>query len=609
VIELIAIIENIIAAILYDAGKGIYRGFNDALTKALSDASVYFATREENPIEFRTEKLEQILRGEAAAEEIEKLKQGEGFIDKDRLAEQFVIWGELYFEEESQTLPAAKEILDYFLTRFEEYLLHDPKSASALLRAYIEISRKQSSREHETILSTLKELVEEIQQQGIQLRNDKLFETDFQQLAEKTEWALCEIESKIGEHWQPRCVFKNNGTEVKNILTPETQQSFEGHLLIKGEAGVGKSALLKEMALQMQKKAGNGARVIVLLGEESVGPNYGLRNLLDLEHPLLEVLEAATREGTVFLYVDSLDTISRNRASERVYRDLLLKAYNLPNLTIVASIREFDLAYSQEWKKIPWEIVSLPPFSQEDVSQIEAHFQTQNSEFKIPENLRELVQNPFRFRLLYEILRYDIHADLSEVQTEIDLFDQFWEYRINEPERKDNIPREIIAHQITRAMLDTRRLEIGKGNLPRQSLHHLLSDGVLQERGLPKRQPPNQRLSGNSITYFHHLFFDYAVCRFIAQEQSDISIYDYLLKDPYNLFLRPTLRLLFQYLYERATERFFNEVKNVLYSHEIPEFWKTVVTTTLAGNCQTTEDFQYLTELIENLPQMEVEAL
>lgn len=379
--------------------------------------------------------------------------------------------------------------------------------------------------------------------------------------------------------------------------------------MIKGEAGVGKSALLKEMVLQMQK-VGNGVRVIVLLGEESVGPNYDLRNLLDLENPLLDVLEAATREGTVFLYVDSLDTISRNRTSERGYRELLLKACKLSNLTIVASIREFDLAYSQEWKKIPWEIVSLPPFSKEDVSQIEAHFQTKNSEFKIPDNLRELVQNPFRFRLLYEILRYDIHADLSEVQTEIDLFNYFWQVRLKEPEYKDNIPREEIAHKITRAMLNKGRLEIGKGELPIQSLKSLLSDGILQERGLPKRQPPNQKLSGDRITYFHHLFFDYAVCRFIAQEQSEISIYDYLLKDPYNLFLRPALRLFFQYFYEReSTERFFNEVKNVLYSNEIPEFWKTVVTTTLAENCQTTEDFQYLTELIENLPQTEVEAV
>ena len=491
------------------------------------------------------------------------------------------------------------------IERLQNRVIHNPDKALSALDALVALVVEMAP--HHGVIDR-RRIREHFHRRGIQLRDDPIFETDLQQLAEKTERALCKIESRIGEHWQPRCVFKDDGTEVKNILTPETQQSFEGHLLIKGEAGVGKSALLKEMALQMQK-VGNGVRVIVLLGEESVGPNYDLRNLLDLEHPLLDVLEAAMRGGNVFLYVDSLDTISRNREIERVYRDLLLKAYDFPNLTIVASIREFDWAYSQEWKKIPWKIISLPPFSQEDVSQIEAHFQTKNSEFKIPDNLRELVRNPFRFRLLSEILKYDLHADLSEVQTEIDLFNYFWQVRLKEPEYKDNIPREEIAHKITRAMLNKGRLEIGKGELPIQSLKSLLSDGILQERGLPKRQPPNQRLSGDRITYFHHLFFDYAVCRFIAQEQSDISICDYILKDPHNLFLRPTLRLLFQYLYERATERFFNEVKNVLYSNDIPEFWKTVVTTTLAENCQTTEDFQYLTKLIEHFPQAEVETV
>lgn len=319
------------------------------------------------------------------------------------------------------------------IERLQNRVIHNPDQALNALDALVALVAEMAP--HHGVIDR-RRVREHFHRRGIRLRDDPIFEADLQQLAEKTEWALCEIESRIGEHWHPRCVVKDDGTEVKNILTPEIQQSFKGHLLIKGEAGVGKSALLKEMATRMQK-AENGVRVIVLLGEESVGTPYDLQNLLDLKHPLLDVLEAATREGTVFLYVDSLDTISRNRTSERAYRDLLLKAYDFPNLTIVASIREFDLAYSREWKKIPWKILSLRPFSQEDVSQIEAHFQTQNSEFKLPENLRELVRNPFRFRLLYEILSDDIHADLSEVQTEIDLLNYFWQVRLKEPEYKD----------------------------------------------------------------------------------------------------------------------------------------------------------------------------
>lgn len=157
----LGITGNLIAAILYDAAKGIYQGFNDPFNKALKDTSIYFL--QEKDIEIRIGKLRKILEGDIAAEEIERFRTGEGFIDGDKLALQFAIFGELYFEDESEILPTAREIFCYFIKRFEYYLLEDFKTGLPTLASYIEIHRKQSSGEHSRIINTLHRVQEDIE--------------------------------------------------------------------------------------------------------------------------------------------------------------------------------------------------------------------------------------------------------------------------------------------------------------------------------------------------------------------------------------------------------------------------------------------------------------
>jgi len=145
----IGISGNLVAAILYDAAKGIYRKFNDPLSKALEDTSVYFLKKKN--VEFRIDKFLAILKGDVS--EIEKLKSGESLIDGDEFALQFVALGDLHFEDQSEILPIAKEIVDYFIERFEFYLLTDPKTDSVVLREYIKRYSQLSHLEHSQIIS------------------------------------------------------------------------------------------------------------------------------------------------------------------------------------------------------------------------------------------------------------------------------------------------------------------------------------------------------------------------------------------------------------------------------------------------------------------------
>lgn len=124
---------SVIAAILYDAAKGIGQQFNDPFSRALEDTSVYFSKKRD--IEFKIDRLRDILEGNDS--DIEKLKSEVGFVGGDEFALQFAIFGDLHFEDQSENLPIAKEIVDYFIERFEYHVLSNPEKASLLLREYI----------------------------------------------------------------------------------------------------------------------------------------------------------------------------------------------------------------------------------------------------------------------------------------------------------------------------------------------------------------------------------------------------------------------------------------------------------------------------------------
>jgi hypothetical protein len=75
--------ESLLAAILYDAGRGAYREFNSMLEAALNDTSDHFHGE---GIEFSKEELRAIIRESNGGPpgRIERFKQGGLFIEGDR---------------------------------------------------------------------------------------------------------------------------------------------------------------------------------------------------------------------------------------------------------------------------------------------------------------------------------------------------------------------------------------------------------------------------------------------------------------------------------------------------------------------------------------------
>ncbi len=103
---------------------------------------------------------------------------------------------------------------------------------------------------------------------------------------------------------------------------------------IRGDAGVGKSGLLKHLAIQAQIETG----IIVLKpGRTPTGGWSGLRERLQFDGAARDLLVELSADGTGLLFVDNLDLFSEEERP--TVNDLIRAAASVPGFSVVATAR------------------------------------------------------------------------------------------------------------------------------------------------------------------------------------------------------------------------------------------------------------------------------
>lgn len=115
------ITDSLIASILYATGSKLYWKFHNPLKKAIDKTIVYFS--KERGIELDGNRFEALLSGDIGEKELNGFKAGDKFIDGQKLALQFAIFGGFYHEDENQILNIAIEVFNYFKSAFTDELL------------------------------------------------------------------------------------------------------------------------------------------------------------------------------------------------------------------------------------------------------------------------------------------------------------------------------------------------------------------------------------------------------------------------------------------------------------------------------------------------------
>lgn len=120
--------------------------------------------------------------------------------------------------------------------------------------------------------------------------------------------------------------------------------------MVVGDPGAGKSGALHDLVEILH---GEQCDVIFFAVDHlDASSIYTLRNEIGLMHELEEVLKNWPGMEPGFLVIDALDA-ARSEASARTFRDLISKALKLEaRWRVIASIRKFDLRYSQQLQQL-----------------------------------------------------------------------------------------------------------------------------------------------------------------------------------------------------------------------------------------------------------------
>ena len=325
-------------------------------------------------------------------------------------------------------------------------------------------------------------------------------------------------------------------------------------LLIVGEAGIGKSAVLNVLARNLRE--GGGDVVQLAVDRHSVQTLEGLGRELRLEHDLVDVLDAWDGTEPGWLVIDGLDA-ARGGITEGVFRVLIRRTLELAGRwRVVASVRTFDLQMGRELRSLfegaapvaelaearfgNVRHVSVPAWTVTEFAELlERASALRGALENAPRELVELAHVPFNTNLIGELVRHGVETvRLEEVSSQTQLLRLYWEQRID----GYGTPAQTCLFKTVEAMLRARALRAAKHDVEfaqQQVFDELSSAGVLIDG-------PHDAW----VQFRHHVLFDFAAARRLAASDP-VAAHPDLGKDCANgLLLAPAMRFVLQEQWE-----------------------------------------------------------
>ena len=366
------------------------------------------------------------------------------------------------------------------------------------------------------------------------------------------------------------------------------EEADKQSLVVIGDPGAGKSGVLHELATVLQREN----RDVVFLAADRLDDS--LREELGLDYELAEVLENWSGELPGLLFVDALDA-ARGSGALQVLRDLINRVATTQGSRwrVVASIRIFDLRYSQDLHRIfrrgigepgseqfqdgtfPFvRHIKVPRFSPDELQEIRAQSPELDAVFKTASRpLLELLDIPFNLRLVAELLsESEERTDFRGIDTQVGLLDKYWLNRVIRSGKEGNI-REAVLTEIVAALVRERKLTIAKshilGTTKEVQFSVLCSDNVIVE------QVAN--LHGRNIIGFsHHLLFDYAASRLMLRSDFTEFLEAIARERDLSLFLRPSIDLFFKEAWLKERDTFWSDLMQFSSGAGVPAIAKII---------------------------------
>jgi energy-coupling factor transporter ATP-binding protein EcfA2 len=320
-----------------------------------------------------------------------------------------------------------------------------------------------------------------------------------------------------------------------------------GSLLVIGEPGSGKSAVVSAAASALRKEK---CEVIQFSVDRlPVDTADGLRDELGLTHRLPDLLQNWPGTKPAYLFIDALDA-TRGGRGEAVFRSLIKDVMALPGYRwrVIASIRSFDLKLGEQFRDLfagtppddqfkdstfpAVRHINVPVWSEAEFTQLLSQAKSLTTAIAHGgKKLRDLAGVPFNTRLLADLLATGLSASaFGEVKSQVELLAMYWSRRVTPlGNAADVCLRAALELMVTTHTLQAERLPVA--SVAPSALDGLFKANVL----VPV-------VGDRYVGFRHHILFDYAASRLFIDPLNIGAITTRLLAQPgLALMLAPAL--------------------------------------------------------------------
>ena len=349
---------------------------------------------------------------------------------------------------------------------------------------------------------------------AIGVRAPRSLQADIGRLREHTRTILTALED-----FSQICVADQRIRVIRPVISEAQAAAEQGHLLVLGVPGAGKSGALHDLANAL---IGANHDVVLFAVDQIEAASLGtLRSELNLSHEIAEVPNGWTGTGPAYLIIDALDAARTNRSIDTLLALINSVIAGNSRWRVVASVRKFDLRYNMRLRQLfrgqpshaffdaefaQIHHVNVPELSEDELQQVKVQcIPIANLITQAPPALADLLRIPFNLRLLADLFGAGVSAtELQPIRTQPELLDRYWTERVI---RHDHFgdARETLLRRTTTAMVNQRSLRIARNLVMadeaarRATLHDLLSTQILAEwpiaGGAPQRSERAQKSS------------------------------------------------------------------------------------------------------------------
>ena len=432
-------------------------------------------------------------------------------------------------------------------------------------------------------------LIEQLATEGLPAGYAPSFRQDIQTIHRESERALSDIRSDI------HGLRLHRPEAYRQTREALTESRF---IQVNGEPGVGKSALLKEIAEECAKIG-----PVFVLKDSRIHPRgwSAHAHILGVIDDLSTLLREFGCCGEPILFIDGIDRIS-DPAVQLTVNDLFKEIANNESLAgwrILVSVREQNLKHLETWlnpdalRKLPLKTITIKTLGDDELSVVAEPFPRLQPLLRQASRMDVVVRRPFFLGALLSLAGREDTTQLPA--TEVELLKLWWELGASDRQDASRAQhRRNALMQLAEQLVRSPHSPIPIMAIAPESLEELKLSNVVRDKTL-----------GHSVVFTHDIYEEWALCELLIRPQADISGFLKESGEPQAL-VRP-MQLLGAYTLE--TNSSTDEWKHLYEktgSSLLRPVWQRAVLTSCVQSTRTT---QLLEKLSDYLVEGEYERL